>query len=144
MDEAAGYIVFFDAPAGRQFLLLRNARHGSWGFPKGHLERGENAQQAATRELAEETAITHFEPLADCVIESVYRPRFPGKNLDEEADIPEKRVRYFVAGVPSARFKRSAEHDAGGWMQPEEVLALLGHEDLRRVFRDALKRLAAR
>jgi hypothetical protein len=49
-----------------------------------------------------------------------------------------KRVRYFLARVDDRSFRRSEEHDAADWMRPEEVIAALQHEDLRRVFREAL------
>ena len=43
-----------------RFLLAQRSRGGyigKWGFPGGHIERGETAVQAAMRELAEESGI---------------------------------------------------------------------------------------
>ncbi len=43
-----------------QVLLVRRKKEpdaGKWGFPGGHVEPGETALAAATRELAEETSI---------------------------------------------------------------------------------------
>lgn len=45
-----------------QFLLVENSRMKNpeekwWGFPKGHLEEGESTEEAAIREVAEETGI---------------------------------------------------------------------------------------
>ena len=51
MEEAAGYILFHDGPKGRRFLLLRNRRHGAWGFPKGRLEDGEDHAAGADRQV---------------------------------------------------------------------------------------------
>ena len=45
-----------DGSEGRQVLLVRTER-GAWGFPKGHLERGETQEAAAEREVLEETNI---------------------------------------------------------------------------------------
>jgi len=45
---------------GERILLVRRAKPpgiGKWGFPGGHLERGETARECAVRELREETAI---------------------------------------------------------------------------------------
>ena len=38
-------------------LLVRYRGSGTWGFPKGHLEAGETPQQAAVREVQEETGV---------------------------------------------------------------------------------------
>jgi len=49
----AGGVVF--NPQG-EVLLLRD-RMGFWVFPKGHLEAGETPEEAAVREVLEETGI---------------------------------------------------------------------------------------
>ena len=40
--------------------MIGRLRHGRmvWSFPKGHIERGETAEQAAVREVREETGIS--------------------------------------------------------------------------------------
>jgi len=46
---------------GDQFLLIRRGhapRQGSWSLPGGHQELGESVQQAAIREVHEETGVT--------------------------------------------------------------------------------------
>lgn len=41
-------------------VLLIKDRHGDWMLPKGHIEKGETSQEAAKREIAEETCQTHL------------------------------------------------------------------------------------
>ena len=52
-------IPVIETPKGRQFVMVRQWRHGSrcmsLEFPGGVFEPGENAQEAAARELFEET-----------------------------------------------------------------------------------------
>ena len=46
---------------GNQVLLAQRSRGtylGKWGFPGGHLERGETVIEAGMRELMEETGVT--------------------------------------------------------------------------------------
>ena len=49
-----------DADAGGRaqplYLLIRDS-YRNWGFPKGHLERGEQPDAAAVREVVEETGL---------------------------------------------------------------------------------------
>ena len=56
-ETSAGGVVF-RVPAGEEplFLLIRDS-YRNWGFPKGHLEAGEAPEQAAVREVAEETGL---------------------------------------------------------------------------------------
>ena len=57
-ETSAGGVVFRrvngDQPA---FLLIRDS-YRNWGLPKGHVEAGEAASEAALREVAEETGLT--------------------------------------------------------------------------------------
>lgn len=39
-----------------RFLLVRSLE-GLWGFPKGHMEKGESEQETALREVKEETGL---------------------------------------------------------------------------------------
>lgn len=41
----------------RDFLLIRHRYGDHWDFPKGHKENGENDQEAALREVFEETGL---------------------------------------------------------------------------------------
>ncbi len=46
---------------GRPLFLLIRDSYANWGFPKGHLERGEAPESAALREVAEETGLSAVE-----------------------------------------------------------------------------------
>jgi 8-oxo-dGTP pyrophosphatase MutT (NUDIX family) len=61
VDEvsAGGLVVDVRGDVPRGALIGRTDRHGRllWSLPKGHIEPGETAEQAAVREVAEETGI---------------------------------------------------------------------------------------
>jgi len=60
-ETSAGGVVFrlAQSESGASepvFLLIRDS-YSNWGFPKGHLERGEMPEAAALREVSEETGL---------------------------------------------------------------------------------------
>ena len=97
---------------GRVLVARRrdDAEHlpGAWEFPGGKVERGETPEQAARRELGEETGLTAstFEPLTTAVF-----------------DYPDRLLRFhaFVAtgldGEPAVDGGR-----AWGWRTPDELV----------------------
>ncbi|WP_274648761.1 NUDIX hydrolase [Paenibacillus humicola] len=66
IERAAGGLVFRKTQAGFQVLLIDD-RYGHVSFPKGHLESGETWEEAAVREILEETGIKSriLSPLGD-------------------------------------------------------------------------------
>lgn len=62
VDEysAGGLVVDLDAEVPLGALIGRLDKRGRllWSLPKGHIEQGETAEQAAVREVAEETGIS--------------------------------------------------------------------------------------
>ncbi|HEY8301671.1 MAG TPA: NUDIX hydrolase [Jatrophihabitans sp.] len=61
VDEfsAGGLVLDLAGEIPRGALIARTDRHGRllWSLPKGHIEAGETAEQAAVREVEEETGI---------------------------------------------------------------------------------------
>ena len=59
-ETSAGGVVFRVEAGAPLFLLIRDS-YANWGFPKGHLESGERAEDAALREVREETGLHQLE-----------------------------------------------------------------------------------
>jgi 8-oxo-dGTP pyrophosphatase MutT (NUDIX family) len=59
--ESAGGIV---VNARGEIALVKNGP-SFWGFPKGHIDPGEDALAAAQREISEETGLQHFNLVKD-------------------------------------------------------------------------------
>jgi 8-oxo-dGTP pyrophosphatase MutT (NUDIX family) len=60
VEKSAGGVVLRWLDDEPNVLLIRDP-YENWGLPKGHLEEGEDARQAAVREVAEETGLDHLE-----------------------------------------------------------------------------------
>lgn len=63
-EPTAGGIVFRTSQDQKdiEILLIQDSK-GRWTIPKGHIEAGENAKQAAIREIGEESGLFHIEVL---------------------------------------------------------------------------------
>lgn len=53
--RAAGGVVLRDGPDGPEVLAVHRPTHGDWSLPKGKCDPGETWEDAAVREVAEET-----------------------------------------------------------------------------------------
>lgn len=133
---AAGVVLWTGAPHAPHFLMLRNAKHQSWGLPKGHAEPGEDLVVTALREVKEETGY-HLEGIGGL------RDNFADTSLYEPKPGVWKRVVIFLATTPldPDEFQRSAEHDDHAWLRPDEAVARCDHDALRRTLRLAQDRL---
>jgi 8-oxo-dGTP diphosphatase len=56
---AAGGLIVRDTPSGEtEVVLVHRPRYDDWTIPKGKLNKGESPEDAAVREVEEETGIT--------------------------------------------------------------------------------------
>ena len=110
--EAAGFFLYRLARDGQpEFLLLKNAKRGDWGVPKGHKdEEDANLKATAQRELLEETGLADIAIIEgfECVMEYAARRASGGPEYS-------KRVTYFLARLERGTPKLSSEHSELRW-----------------------------
>ena len=70
-ERSCGAVVFRNINGEIRYLLIKNRRSTHWGFPKGHVEKGETFEQTAAREVLEETGI-HIQILPQFASKSEY------------------------------------------------------------------------
>ncbi|HSM51192.1 MAG TPA: NUDIX hydrolase [Thermoanaerobaculia bacterium] len=135
-DHSAGGLVV----RGEEVLLISTLGGRRWQLPKGHLEAGETPEQAAVREVREETGVTGRILLPLPSIEYRYRER--GRHLID------KRVDYFLLAYEAGHERDYDPKEVYGaaWFPWDEAHSRITFENERRVVqaaREAVARLAA-
>ncbi len=116
---------------GEKILLISTQAGRRWQLPKGHIEEGETPEQAAVREVAEETGVTGrvLAPLP--AVEYWYNER--GRLRIH------KQVAYYLLAYTSgstADFDAS-EVSGADWFDWDEGLAKLSFDNERKVVQQA-------
>jgi 8-oxo-dGTP diphosphatase len=108
--EAAGCVLWRRSPVTGELelCLVHRPKYDDWSWPKGKLERGEDALAGALREVAEETGYT--------AVPSVELP-----STRYLAHGRPKRVRYWAAEAVSGTFTPNEEVDRILWLPPDEA-----------------------
>jgi 8-oxo-dGTP diphosphatase len=115
--EAAGGVITRDG----RIALVHRPKYGDWTFPKGKLDPGEDFEQAALREVEEETGLRCR--LARELPSSTY----------VDAKGRSKLVRYWQMEPLAGEFSPNDEVDELRWVSPGEARALLTYDRDREV-----------
>ena len=109
-EKSCGVLPYQIVDGQRKFLLVFETYSKCWSLPKGHVEAGESDEQAALRELLEETGLTaELDTTRSACIE------YP------ISDFARKQVVFFpgeVTGVPNVR---EGEIEKYKWVSAEEL-----------------------
>ena len=110
--QAAGGVIVDDDGS---VLVVHRPRYDDWSLPKGHLEPGETFEQAALREVLEETGLR-------CALgEELPAARYAVNGRP-------KVVRWWRMHVLEEIGEPDDEVDEMMWLTPEDALALLEYE----------------
>ena len=126
--HAAGGLVWRDSPRGPELAIVHRPQHGDWTLPKGKLDPGERWQDAALREVIEETGL------------DVELAGFAGSSSYMTNRAPKIVLYWHMVVVGSDRFDPDDpnEVDALEWLLVPEARKRLTYARDRRVVDDAL------
>lgn len=125
--SAGGLVLDRSGASPRAALIARLDRRGllRWSLPKGHIEPGETAEQAAEREVREETGI------AGHVLGALGTIDFWFVADDQRIH---KTVHHFLLEADSGTLSDAdVEVDEVAWVPLAEVAERLAYEDERRL-----------
>ena len=92
MEEISAGIIPTYQEKGISLFLVIKQQQGHWGFPKGHLERGEDMLAAARREVREEVGIEEVEIIPNLSHTETYF-------IEKDGEQVTKNVTYFLGVV---------------------------------------------
>ncbi len=120
--RAAGGLVLRDGEGGRrEVALVHRPKYDDWSFPKGKLHQGETDEEAALREVEEETGLR-------CSMEL----ELPSVRYRDAAG-RDKVVRYWVMRPLMGAFEPTDEVDDLRWVRVERAPDLLSYDHDRRL-----------
>jgi len=120
--EAAGGVVMRKGPDETEIAIVHRPRYDDWSFPKGKLDPGETFEEAALREVREETGLI-------CRL----GPELAFAHYDDNKGRP-KLVRYWLmAVIEDPGFEPNDEVDELRWLTPAEATDLLTYSRDRKL-----------
>ena len=125
-EKSAGAVVFF---RGKEILyLLLHHKTDYWNFPKGNVEKNETEEQAALREINEETGLSvHLIP---GFAERIHWFYTRGQKVSKD-------VVYFLAESSTKDVTISSEHIGYAWLTYEECVKKLKYPSAKNVLDNA-------
>ena len=133
-ETSAGGVVFRRTDAGPRFLVIRDPYY-NWGLPKGHVEDEESAQDAALREVSEETGLGSLSVVARL-------PTIDWQFRDGHVRV-HKVCHFFLmeSGAGEAVPQLTEGISACDWLPLEEALERITYDNAREVLREAGRRI---
>ena len=124
-EKSAGTVI----ARNNKYLVLHYAA-GHWDFPKGKIEENESPEEAALRELEEETGISDGKILPGFAEKIKYFFKREGNTISKD-------VIFFVAKTKTENITLSHEHKGFKWLSFKEAKDQLTFDNAKEVLTKA-------
>jgi diadenosine hexaphosphate hydrolase (ATP-forming) len=134
-EPTAGGIVFRRNKKGEVEILLIQDHKDRWTIPKGHIEEGETAQEAARREIGEEAGLHEIDMLG-----WLGKIHFRYRRIEKLVLITQQ---VYLMRVRTSGNEIQKEDWMNGikWFPFNEALDLIEYEDIGKLMLLAMKRI---
>jgi 8-oxo-dGTP pyrophosphatase MutT (NUDIX family) len=131
-ERSAGAIVFRKEKSRIFFLVLKHGT-GFWGFPKGLVWPTEKVEEAAKREVKEETGLEKIKLIPGFKKRSqfIFTAKYPyqlERGLKKGERVL-KTVTYFLAESKGKKVKLSFEHNEYAWLEYKDAVERLSYQN---------------
>lgn len=123
-----------------EIALVTNGVGTWWGFPKGHIDEGENETEAAVREIEEETGLRDLTLVKKLGSYERYRGTKDGG--EDTSELKEIHMFYFTSSKVPLISQDPANPEAR-WFSVSDVAGTLTHAKDREFFARIRDELAA-
>ena len=132
LEISAGGVVFRQTNEGPKILLIKDS-YGRWALPKGKLEKNETPEQAAIREIKEETGIFHLK-MKRSLGQIKYFYTLKGQPIF-------KIVHNFLIQTEQKKLSFSWEVKGAKWLTPEQALETIAYKNTKGILKGAIAML---
>lgn len=114
VDDAGGITV--NTKTGK--IALVKSKYRTWGFPKGKIDKGESSEEAAKRELYEETGIKKFELIKQL-------PTYARENSGNSQILITMYIYLFKTDTEQLKPTENQDIIEAKWVKKEDVVKVL-------------------
>ena len=137
-EATAGGVIYRFSEAGGLEILLVADHFDRWTIPKGHIEEGETAQEAAIREIGEEAGVHQLDPI--CWLGKIHF-RYRRENI---LVLMSTQIYLFKALGDTDQIKKEDWMNGIKWFSYDEAVNAIAYRDIAKLIRLGRRRLVQR